>query len=163
MGGRKKAQEVFEMRRTVVVALILLVAGALGLTWLAVASGDYVEDRQVGYLNGIRCEAVGRVYAPVWNGKYWEMRGEATSDASQVIDQISVESTLEVNGSASASDEDKREDDDHAETTVVQTWTNPWYEVCYKSRHLFRHRFTNGWQEKLLNTRPCYASKEGQP
>ncbi len=150
------------MRRAVVVVLILLVAGALGLTWLAVASGDYEEDRQVGYLDGIRCEAVGRVYFPVWNGKYWEMRGEATSDASQVIDKIYLESTLEVNGSPSASDEDKREDDDHAETAVTQTWTNPWFEVCYRSTHTFKHYF-HRWKTLVLTTNPCYARKGSQP
>ncbi len=121
-----------------------------------------MEDRQVGYLDGIRCEAVGRVYAPVWNGKYWEMNGEAWSNTSQVIDRLRLTSKLYINGTESASDEDYEEDSDHAETKVVQQWTNPWFEVCYKSEHVFAHRSTSGWITKVLKTEPCYASK-GQP
>ena len=150
------------MKRVVLALLAVLVVGGLAWAWLATAGTGYEEDRKTGYLEDIRCDAVGRVYFPVWNGKYWEMGGEASSDASQVIDKIGVESTLEINGSPSASDSDMRNDDDHAETKIVQPWTGPWYEVCYNSTHTFSHHF-HDWKTVLLNTRPCYASKGGQP
>jgi hypothetical protein len=90
------------------------------------------------------------------------MGGEAWSDASETIDKIRIESTLYVNGTQSASDEDYREDDDHAETKVTQTWTNPWYEVSYESEHTFKN-YTHHWTTLVLKTRPRYASKGQNP
>ena len=151
------------MKRVVLALLAVLLVGGLVWAWLATAGTGYEEDHKTGYLEDIRCDAVGRVYFPVWNGKYWEMRGEATSDASEVIDFICLSSQLFVDGEESASDNDCREDDDHAQTSVEQTWTNSWYEVCYKSTHTFKIRSTQGWKELVLRSTPCYASKGGQP